>query len=137
MALDYDKLKKERISGTKIAPFHMITAVTQRSINSQLKKMHKVNPTLQKLKLNSTDPEDDYSGLEADLDPPTIELRLGTESKKYCSDVFYYGRLIIFVRPHCHLLFQYQTRDVEIFEDKRQAGPVSHSYFWMASTTIS
>jgi hypothetical protein len=81
MALDYDKLKNERISGTKIAPFHMITAVTQRSINNQLSKMHKVNPTLQKLTLNSTDPDDDYSGLEADLDPPTIELRLDTENR--------------------------------------------------------
>ncbi|KAF5310583.1 hypothetical protein D9619_007749 [Psilocybe cf. subviscida] len=81
MALDYEKFKKERISGTKINPFHMITAVTQRAINNQLTKMHKVNPTLRKLTLNSPDPDDDYSALEADLDPPTIELRLNTENR--------------------------------------------------------
>lgn len=80
LAMDYQRLNNERITGTKIAPYDMITAVTQRAINKQLEKMHRVNESLQKLSLLSADPEDDYSRLDADLDAPTIELRLNTES---------------------------------------------------------
>jgi hypothetical protein len=79
--MDYNKLRQERISGTKIGRYHMITAVTQRAINYQLSKMHEVNPTLQKMTMNSPDPDDGYSALEADLAPPTIELGLGMQSK--------------------------------------------------------
>lgn len=86
--MDYERFRQERITSTKIQPYHMITAVTQRAINKQLSMMHKVNPTLRNLSLKSTDPEDDYSGLEAELDPPTIELRLGTESEPLSIDVF-------------------------------------------------
>ncbi|KIM41721.1 hypothetical protein M413DRAFT_444966 [Hebeloma cylindrosporum] len=79
--MDYTKLKQERIASTKIAPYDMITAVTQRAINKQFEKIHKVNDTLQTLSILSADPEDTYSRLDADLNPPTIELRLGTENR--------------------------------------------------------
>jgi hypothetical protein len=80
--MDYQRLNNERITSTKIAPYDMITAVTQRAINKQLEKMHQVNESLQKLSIlaQSVDPEDDYSRLDAELDAPTIELRLNTES---------------------------------------------------------
>ncbi|KIM41737.1 hypothetical protein M413DRAFT_137227 [Hebeloma cylindrosporum] len=79
--MDYTKLKQERISSTKIAPYDMITAVTQRAINKQFEKMHKVNSTLKTLSILSADPDDPYSRLDAELNAPTIELRLGTESE--------------------------------------------------------
>jgi hypothetical protein len=79
--MDYQRLNSERFASTKIAPYDMITAVTQRAINKQLKMMHGVNESLQDLTLLSADFRDDYSRLDLKLAAPTIELRLGQENR--------------------------------------------------------
>lgn len=76
--MDYNKLNEERISSTKIYAYDQITAISQKAINKQLANMYKANKTLKKI--SATLADDDYAGLFADLDPPEIELQLGTDS---------------------------------------------------------
>ncbi|KAI0915912.1 hypothetical protein AcV5_003389 [Taiwanofungus camphoratus] len=85
--MDYNKLNEERISSTKIYAYDQITAISQKAINKQLANMYKANKTLKKI--SATLADDDYAGLFADLDPPEIELQLGTDNRA----VYYFIKL--------------------------------------------
>jgi hypothetical protein len=79
--MDHAKLSQERLTSTKLEPYDMITAVTERSINTQLQAMHSKNESLQKILLTSPDSDDDWTSLDATLSAPTMQLKIGTEDR--------------------------------------------------------
>ncbi|KAF5318840.1 hypothetical protein D9619_010766 [Psilocybe cf. subviscida] len=79
--MDHAKLQQERLTSTKLEPYDMITAVTERSINAQLQAMHSNNESLRRILLTSPDTDDDWTGLNAELSAPTVQLKIGTEDR--------------------------------------------------------
>lgn len=93
----------------------MITAVTERSINAQLQAMHSNNESLRRILLTSPDTDDDWTGLNAELSAPTVQLKIGTEGLFYSIQ---FPRLLYSTdtsdRSNCSLLREHQGEQILI-----------------------
>lgn len=76
-----DQTTKFTAPPSLIAPYDVVTVISQRSLNAHLQRAYDATPLLQSASFKPpAEEEDDYSGFDVSFDAPKVELQLATES---------------------------------------------------------
>ncbi|KAF5318714.1 hypothetical protein D9619_010771 [Psilocybe cf. subviscida] len=77
-----DQTTKFTAPPSLIAPYDVVTVISQRSLNAHLQRAYDATPLLQSASFKPpAEEEDDYSGFDVSFDAPKVELQLATENK--------------------------------------------------------
>lgn len=84
-----DQTTKFTAPPSLIAPYDVVTVISQRSLNAHLQRAYDATPLLQSATFKPpAAEEDDYSGFNVSFDAPKVELQLATESMSSFSASF-------------------------------------------------